>query len=126
MPPLVARGLLNLRKLEIRDCLSMEEVITKEKQQGEGIMTLFPLLEKLELYTVPKLGHFFQTECTLEIPILKEVHIHDCPEMMTSVQQGISVSTPSLESVNNDDEVKVVDLNKVMFNSKVCLVPLAV
>ncbi|KAH0653283.1 hypothetical protein KY289_030961 [Solanum tuberosum] len=119
MPPLVARGLLNLRKLEIRDCLSMEEVITKEKQQGEGIMTLFPLLEKLELYTVPKLGHFFQTECTLEIPILKEVHIHDCPEMMTSVQQGISVSTPSLESVNNDDEVKVVDLNKVMFNSKV-------
>ncbi|KAH0655938.1 hypothetical protein KY290_032754 [Solanum tuberosum] len=119
MPPSVARGLLNLRKLEIRDCLSMEEVITKEKQQGEGIMTLFPLLEKLELYTVPKLGHFFLTECTLEIPFLKEVHISDCPEMKTFVQQGISVSTPSLESVNNDDEVKVVDLNKVMFNSKV-------
>ncbi|KAL3332567.1 hypothetical protein AABB24_032908 [Solanum stoloniferum] len=47
MPPSVTRGLLNLQKLEIRDCLSMEEVITKEKQQGEGIMTLFPLLEKL-------------------------------------------------------------------------------
>ena len=104
MSPSVATGLLNLRELRIQNCDSMEEVITK----GEGIMTLFPLLEKLELYTVPKLGHFFQTECTLEIPILKEVHIHDCPEMMTSVQQGISVSTPSLESVNNDDEVKVV------------------
>ncbi|KAL3363599.1 hypothetical protein AABB24_012720 [Solanum stoloniferum] len=120
MPPSVARGLLNLQKLEIRDCLSMEEVITKEKQQGEGIMTLFPLLEKLELYTVPKLGHFFLTECTLEIPFLKEVHISDCPEMKTFVQQGIFVSTPSLESVNNDDKMKVVDLNKAMFSSKVC------
>ncbi|KAK4713926.1 hypothetical protein R3W88_019833 [Solanum pinnatisectum] len=119
MPPSVARGLLNLRNIEIRDCLSMEEVITKEKQQGEGIMTLFPLLEKLELYTVPKLGHFFLTECTLEIPFLKEVHISDCPEMKTFVQQGISASTPSLESVNNNDEMKVVDLNKAMFSSKV-------
>ncbi|KAM3288787.1 hypothetical protein P3S67_022217 [Capsicum chacoense] len=29
-----------------------------------------------------------------------------------------TVSTLNLESVNNDHELKVVDLNKVMFNSK--------
>ncbi|KAH0650727.1 hypothetical protein KY284_030639 [Solanum tuberosum] len=121
MSPSVARGLLNLRKLDITDCDSMEEVITKEEQKGEGIMTLFPLLKHLTLQRLPKLGHFFLTECTLEIPILRYVLIDYCPEMKTFVQQGISVSTPSLESVNNDDEVKVDDLNKwtqQRFNSK--------
>uniref|UniRef100_M0ZTK8 Disease resistance protein; Calcium-binding EF-hand; AAA ATPase n=1 Tax=Solanum tuberosum TaxID=4113 RepID=M0ZTK8_SOLTU len=92
-------------------CLSMEEVITKEEQQGERILTLFPLLEKLELYRVPKLAHFFLTECALEIPCLEEVRIHDCPEMKTLIKQETSVSTPCLKSVNNDYRVKVGDLN---------------
>ncbi|KAK4725504.1 hypothetical protein R3W88_028283 [Solanum pinnatisectum] len=108
MSPSVAKGLLNLQWLEIEHCESMEEVITK----GEGIMTLFPRLEHLELNYLPKLGHFFLTEHALEFPFLKEVIIYKCPEMKTFVQQGISVSTPSLESVNYDYEVKVDDLNK--------------
>ncbi|WMV30013.1 hypothetical protein MTR67_023398 [Solanum verrucosum] len=128
MSPSVARGVLNLRILAIRDCLSMEEVITKEEQQGERILTLFPLLEKLELYRAPKLAHFFLTECALEIPCLEEVRIHDCPEMKTFIKQETSVSTPCLKSVNNDYRVKVGGLNiwtQQRFNSKVCLVPLS-
>ncbi|KAH0672653.1 hypothetical protein KY290_024890 [Solanum tuberosum] len=107
-------------------CLSMEEVITKEEQQGERILTLFPLLEKLELYRVPKLAHFFLTECALEIPCLEEVRIHDCPEMKTFIKQETSVSTPCLKSVNNDYRVKVGDLNiwtQQRFNSKEPLYP---
>jgi len=105
----VARGVLNLRILKIDGCESMEEVITKEEQQqGDGIMNLFPLLEELKLCRLPKLGHFFLTECTLEFPFLREVEIDDCPEMNTFPQQRISVSTPCLKSVNNDYEVKVV------------------
>uniref|UniRef100_M1BEY6 Disease resistance protein; Calcium-binding EF-hand; AAA ATPase n=1 Tax=Solanum tuberosum TaxID=4113 RepID=M1BEY6_SOLTU len=121
MSPSVARGVLNLRILEINDCQSMEEAITEEEQEEEEIITnepLFPLLEELKLQRLPKLRHFFLAKRALEFPFLRVVCIHDCPEMKTFVQQG-SVSTPSLESVNNDDEVKVVDLNKVMFNSKV-------
>ncbi|KAK4725553.1 hypothetical protein R3W88_028332 [Solanum pinnatisectum] len=119
MSPSVARGALNLQNIYIEDCQSMEEVITEEKEQGEGIMTLFPRLEVLKLCKLPKLGHFFLTECTFEFPFLRKVEIDDCPDMNTFVQQGIFMSTSSLESVNNDDEVKAVDLNKVMFNSKV-------
>ncbi|KAH0686062.1 hypothetical protein KY285_016604 [Solanum tuberosum] len=104
----------------------MEKVITKEEQQGEGIMTLFPLLEELYLLRLPKLGHFFLTEHALQFPFLRKVKIHYYPEMKTFVQQRIYVRTSSLKSVNNDDEVKAVNLNKAMFNSKVCLVPLAV
>ncbi|KAH0710944.1 hypothetical protein KY284_012371 [Solanum tuberosum] len=118
MSPSVARGLLNLRRLQIKDCHSMEKVITEEEQQGERIMTLFPLLEELHLLTLPKLGHFFLTEHALKFPFLREVEIYDCPEMKTFIQQKF-VSTPSFESVNSDDEMKVDDLNKVMFNSKV-------
>ncbi|XP_049401879.1 probable disease resistance protein At4g27220 isoform X6 [Solanum stenotomum] len=119
MSPSVVRGALNLQSLRIRNCQLMEEVITEEEEQGEGIMTLFPRLEVLELRWLPQLEHFFLTEHALEFPLLKEVEIDDCPEMNTFVQQGIFMSIPSLESVNNDDEVKAVDLNKVMLNSKV-------
>ncbi|KAL3327272.1 hypothetical protein AABB24_037795 [Solanum stoloniferum] len=96
MSPSVAKGLLNLLVLRIEHCQSMEEVITK----GEGIMTLFPQLVELELWGLPKLGHFFLTEHALEFPLLRSVTIRGCPEMKTFVQQGIYVSTPSLKSVN--------------------------
>ncbi|PHT43435.1 hypothetical protein CQW23_17460 [Capsicum baccatum] len=113
MSPSVARGLLNLRKLRIEECLSMKEVITEEEQQGKEIManeSLFPVLEELILWTLPKLGHFFLTKRTLEFPFLRKMWIHDCPEMKMFVQQG-SVSTSSLEIVN-DDKLKVDDLNE--------------
>ncbi|XP_015160973.1 uncharacterized protein [Solanum tuberosum] len=118
MSPSMARGLLNLKNLDIRHYKSMEEVITK----GEGIMTLFPRLETLYLGELPKLGHFFLTEHALEFPFLRKVTICNCPEMKTFVQQGISVSTPSLTEVYIDyKEVKVDDLNKWIqqrFNNK--------
>ncbi|PHT96936.1 hypothetical protein BC332_34139 [Capsicum chinense] len=126
MSPSVARGLLNLRTLCIQECQSMEEVITEEEQQGKEIMCsepLSPRLEDLYLNDLPKLGHFIWTKQALAFPFLREVDISKCPKLKTFIHQG-TVSTLNLESVNNDDELKVVDLNKAMFNSKVCLVPL--
>ncbi|KAM3339430.1 hypothetical protein P3S68_029299 [Capsicum galapagoense] len=98
----------------------MEEVITEEEQQGEEIMTnepLFPVLVELNLDNLPNLGHFILTKHALEFPFLRAVKINDCPIMKTFG----SVSTPSLEIVNNDDELKVNDLNEWIhqrFNSK--------
>ncbi|PHU06119.1 hypothetical protein BC332_26941 [Capsicum chinense] len=126
MSPSVVRGLLNLRKLVIIECQSMKEVITEEEQQGEEIMCNEPLVTRLEdlyLYDLPKLGHFILTKHALEFSFLKEVDIRECPKMKTFIQQG-TVSTLNLESVKNEDELKIVDLNKAMLNSKVCLVPL--
>ncbi|XP_047253806.1 disease resistance protein RPS2-like [Capsicum annuum] len=123
----LARGLLNLRILSIEECQSMEEVIAEQEQEGEEIMrneSLFPVLEELKLCNLPELGHFILTKHALEFPFLKEVDICECPKMKTFINQGTMSSTLSLESVNNDDELKVVDFNKEMFNSKVCLVTL--
>ncbi|PHT26967.1 hypothetical protein CQW23_33423 [Capsicum baccatum] len=123
MSPSLARGLLNLRTLWIQECQSMEEVITEE--QGDEIMCndpLFPVLEELKLYNLPKLGHFILTKHALEFPFLKEVDIIECPKLKTFIQQETgSVSTPSPENVNDDDEMKVDDLNEWIhqrFNSK--------
>ncbi|XP_015165888.1 probable disease resistance protein At1g61310 [Solanum tuberosum] len=104
MSPSVATGLLNLRMLWIQDCESMEEVITKEEQEGAGIMTLFPLLEQLHLIRLPKLGHFFLTNHALEFPYLRNVEIDDCPEMKTFVQQGISEQEASDDYEASDDD----------------------
>ncbi|KAM3339380.1 hypothetical protein P3S68_029249 [Capsicum galapagoense] len=121
MSPSVVRGLLNLRTLWILEYQSMEEVIAEEEEQGDEIMCndpLFPVLEELKLYNLPKLGHFILTKHAIGFPFLKEVDIRECPKMKTFIQQG-NVSTLNLERVKNDDELKIVDLNKAMFNSKV-------
>ncbi|KAG5631626.1 hypothetical protein H5410_003343 [Solanum commersonii] len=47
--------------------------------------TLFPLLKELDLTDLPKLWHFFLTECTFEFSFLKKVKIDDCPEMNMGV-----------------------------------------
>ncbi|XP_047258239.1 disease resistance protein RPS2-like, partial [Capsicum annuum] len=120
MSPSVTRGLLNLRTLLIQECQSMEEVITEEEQQVEEIVTnepLFPRVEVLKLYSFPKLGHFILTRHALEFPFLREVDINECPKMKTFIQQE-TVSTLHAKVCLNDDELKVVDLNEPMFNSK--------
>ncbi|KAM3288776.1 hypothetical protein P3S67_022206 [Capsicum chacoense] len=120
MSPSVARVVLNLRILHITNCPLMEEVISEEEQQGEEMNNepLFLRLEELYLEGLPKLGHFFLTKPALEFPFLELMKIDHCPEMKTFIQQGF-VSTPSLRSMNNDDEVKVDDVKRAMFNSKV-------
>ncbi|WMV31119.1 hypothetical protein MTR67_024504 [Solanum verrucosum] len=82
MSPSVARGLLNLRELRIQNCESMEEVIT----EGEG--TLFPRLQVLKLWDLPKLGHFFMRRRAPDFPLLRIVYIRGCPEMKPFVQHG--------------------------------------
>ncbi|KAK4716337.1 hypothetical protein R3W88_014675 [Solanum pinnatisectum] len=83
MSPSMARGVLNLRILKIGYYESLEEVITEEEQHGEEVMPLFPLLEKLELCRLPKLGHFFLTEHSLKFLFLRVVEISNYPEMET-------------------------------------------
>ncbi|KAM3288737.1 hypothetical protein P3S67_022167 [Capsicum chacoense] len=114
--PLFNEKVWKIEKLDvsISGQRSSESANTRDKIlsiNGRTNEPLFPRLDKLELENLPKLGHFILTKQALEFPFLREVEIHKCPEMKTFVQQG-SVSTPSLKNVNNDDKVKVDDLNE--------------
>ncbi|KAH0729512.1 hypothetical protein KY289_000700 [Solanum tuberosum] len=121
MSPSVARGLNNLRRLDLYGCLSMEEVITEEEQEIMTNEPLFPLLEALVIRNLLKLRHFFLTKRALEFPFLSVVHISECPQMKTFVPG--SLSTPNLKEVSYAfaRSAKVNDLNgwiQQRFNSK--------
>ncbi|KAH0644035.1 hypothetical protein KY289_035009 [Solanum tuberosum] len=64
---------------------------------------MYRIVEELKFQMLLKLVDLFLAKRALEFPFLRVVWIHECPEMKTLVQQGISMSTPILKSMNNDD-----------------------
>ncbi|KAA8517894.1 hypothetical protein F0562_015368 [Nyssa sinensis] len=115
----MARGLVNLQKLKIDDCLIMEEVVGREegKEQEEEAeeKIFFPQLNQLELMNLPKLRSFLHVIYALEWPLLENVTVNDCPELKT-LSMG-SLSTPKLKSVKvttNEQLVLMGDLNNTI------------
>ncbi|KAH7844304.1 hypothetical protein Vadar_026625 [Vaccinium darrowii] len=94
----MAIGLLNLQNLFISDCLTLEAVVGKEEQVGghgrQKEKTLFPELGKLQLGRLPNLRRFCHFTHPLEIPLLSEVDILDCPNMDAFSLEPMS--TPNL------------------------------
>ena len=80
-PTSVAKALMQLMELEIRDCAMVEEIVAKE----DGIETTtsfeFPQLKTLTLYTLPKLKSFYQGKHILECPLLNFLHIYRCDKL---------------------------------------------
>lgn len=107
--PSTARALVSLRELHIKDSLMMAEVIVNVKQETER--TLFPRLERVELWQLRSLRSFCQWKQHLELPSLRHVKICMCPEMQTFTLG--SLSTPKLEhfEVENEQLIEIKDLN---------------
>ncbi|KAH7855982.1 hypothetical protein Vadar_031268 [Vaccinium darrowii] len=84
--PSMARDLVNLQELIINDCSKMEAVLDGEEEidrQGRksSDKTLLPYLIKLELRHLPKLRRFCHSSNPLELPLLSQMVIWDCPRM---------------------------------------------
>ncbi|KAH7855266.1 hypothetical protein Vadar_023064 [Vaccinium darrowii] len=98
--PSMARVLVYLQKLIINACSKMEAVVGGEEEieDGQGRKstdkTLFPHLSKLELRRLPELRRFCHFRYPVELPLLSQMKIEDCPRM-NSFSLG-SVSTPNL------------------------------
>uniref|UniRef100_A0A3Q7JDM5 Disease resistance protein At4g27190-like leucine-rich repeats domain-containing protein n=1 Tax=Solanum lycopersicum TaxID=4081 RepID=A0A3Q7JDM5_SOLLC len=82
----VARGILNLRLLQIVACISMEEVITEEEQQGEEIMINEPLFSPVGRVVPLRSAKAEAFLYEYDFPFLRVVWILNCPEMKTFVQ----------------------------------------
>ncbi|KAM3705372.1 hypothetical protein ACJW31_03G074700 [Castanea mollissima] len=80
-PTSVAKALMQLETLEIKDCATVEEIVAKE----EGIETItlfvFPQLTTLELQNLPELKSFYPGNHTLECPLLKGLRIQKCDKL---------------------------------------------
>lgn len=111
--PRVFKGLMNLRELTVRDCLTLEEIVGQEEdeeKEGRNMMskTIIPKLELLVLSNLPGIRYFCPFINALELPLLRWIYITDCPTMETFALK--SCSTCILSSVPS-----------FFFNKEVCI-----
>ncbi|KAH6808403.1 hypothetical protein C2S51_029511 [Perilla frutescens var. frutescens] len=116
-------NLVSLRELSICVCDEMVKVIEdeeeKEKEEEKLVISaarqrttlLFPKLQELQLWHLPKLVSFCEWEFDVEFPSLREVEISRCPDMKQFTLGPLS--TPKLEVVriNNENFHGLKDLN---------------
>ncbi|CAK9177999.1 unnamed protein product [Ilex paraguariensis] len=127
--PSMARALVHLRYLRIRNCQVMEEVVVKEEKKAKDERRkneiLFPQLRALVLGDLPKLRSFFQVKHGLDLPSLDFLSVFCCDEL-EAFSLG-SLSTPKLKAVSSDyGDVWVHDLNttiKLIYEKQKSQVP---
>ncbi|GMP97735.1 hypothetical protein CsSME_00045878 [Camellia sinensis var. sinensis] len=88
-----------LKHLEIYDCDRMEEVIWKEKGEGDATNKLeFPALESMILWNLPMLIGFCRGTDEIEFPQLKILHLRNLPQLKWLF---LNSSNPFSESMEN-------------------------
>ena len=80
-PSSVAKALLELVELEIKNCAMLEEII--EKEEGIKTTTLFVFLKltTLTLYNLPELNSLYPERHTSEWPSLESLDIQECNKL---------------------------------------------
>jgi len=118
-----ARSLDKLIVLKIKDCNSLEEIITGV----ENADIAFISLQILMLECLPSLIKFCSSKCFMKFPLLEDVIVRECPRMM--MFSAGNTSTAILRKVkiteNNSEWLWKGNLNNTiynMFEDKVCLI----
>ncbi|XP_065852968.1 uncharacterized protein [Euphorbia lathyris] len=94
--PSMAQGLVQLQKMEVKKCVSVEEIISKgAKEDG---MINFPMLNSLVLHSLPKLTVFRAGRGIVHCPSLKKIAVIDCPK----VEVFTSTADEEPEQLNYD------------------------
>ncbi|XP_039167235.1 uncharacterized protein LOC108956460 [Eucalyptus grandis] len=96
-------SLMQLTWLILRNCSTMEDVVTDDGNRAEEIS--FPKLKWLILDSLPSLESFSPTNFPFRFPLLKRVVITQCPKMNLFCMGALR--TPNVDKVflsNEDDE----------------------
>ncbi|XP_028759123.1 uncharacterized protein LOC114718040 [Neltuma alba] len=82
-PASLARNLERLKKLEIRQCDALEEIVGKEEAAAEGASRKFEFhsLNALTMCALPRLKFFYPGRYTLEFPSLVSLSVFDCNKL---------------------------------------------
>ncbi|KAJ6757123.1 hypothetical protein OIU74_026385 [Salix koriyanagi] len=112
----MVESLAQLKRLELCDCVSMEEIIIKnglgEEENVRGVM--LPKLEFIKLKGLPNLTRF----CTghlIECCFLQELWIENCPALKTFISNS-SVTNNQFEDSNStlfDEKVAFSNIEKL-------------
>ncbi|GKV47767.1 hypothetical protein SLEP1_g54633 [Rubroshorea leprosula] len=87
----MARDLVMLEHLEIRECEKMGKVLFTENVEEDGNL-IFPQLRILEIRSLPKLGRFCHGNC-IKFPCLSRLLITSCPVLKTFISSSSSFDT---------------------------------
>nr|KJB45116.1 hypothetical protein B456_007G290700 [Gossypium raimondii]KJB45117.1 hypothetical protein B456_007G290700 [Gossypium raimondii] len=94
---LAVQGMAQLKKLRVRDCISMKEIVATEG--GEATCDIiFSRLRSLELVNLPRLKSFCSGSHTLRFPCLQELIVSGCPELEIFCK-GVLSNPPLLQKV---------------------------
>lgn len=99
-PTVIAKGLEQLVKLLIDDCM-MEEIIAKENEVDAVNEFVFSQLKELLLYSLPRLKSFHTGLNISKWPLLEDLTVWDCSgaEKLTSEFQSYKESQHDIPSV---------------------------
>ncbi|XP_044500263.1 probable disease resistance protein At4g27220 [Mangifera indica] len=102
--PSIVKCLVKLKRLVVRRCSSIQEIIKNEKGEKEASIKrlLFPSLSNLELRYLENLSCFSSGPYAIEFPTLERLKIYRCENMKT-FGYGEQV-TPKLKEVILDGE----------------------
>ncbi|KAI7992763.1 putative disease resistance protein [Camellia lanceoleosa] len=99
--PFMARHLVHLKRLVIKKCWMMEEVVAKEEdeedEEGRINRTPLPKLESLKLEDLPELKSFCHVTHNWKLPLVDDITVLNCPKMKT-FSPGV-ICTPKLQRV---------------------------
>ncbi|RXH91579.1 hypothetical protein DVH24_020602 [Malus domestica] len=77
----MARNLVQLQKLEITGCESMEEIVSTKEYGEEKTDVMFCKLQHLNLEYLPKLSRFCSGSCNVQFPSLESLKLEGCKEV---------------------------------------------
>ncbi|XP_011007552.1 PREDICTED: uncharacterized protein LOC105113187 isoform X2 [Populus euphratica] len=94
--PSMALSLVHLQKIVIRNCDKMEEIITEERTGEEEAVDkiIFPVLKVIILESLPELSSIYSGSGVLNLTLLEEICIDDCPKMKIFISSLIEGPEP--------------------------------
>ncbi|KAK8271985.1 hypothetical protein V6Z12_D11G299500, partial [Gossypium hirsutum] len=95
---LVFQGMAQLKKLMVRDCISMKEIVATEGDEATCDI-IFSRLKSLELVNLPRLKSFCSGNHTFGFPCLEELIVNGCLELEIFCK-GVLTNPPLLQKVD--------------------------
>jgi hypothetical protein len=81
-PDVLAENLKKLKKLEVKSCHGLREIVGKDDTViSPEKKFLFPHLISLDFFNLPDLTYFYPEIFTVECPKLNEFSVVDCPKL---------------------------------------------
>ncbi|KAL5160918.1 Disease resistance protein [Glycine soja] len=110
-----AKSLTRLKRMEIKSCYSIEEIVSKEGDESHENEIIFPQLNCLKLEELPKLRSFYKGSL-LSFPSLEELSVMECAWMETLCPGTLKADKLVQVQLNRySDAIKLEnDLNSTM------------